>query len=181
MIHECGGERSIGRQRREEAAAPAPSIANFKVSGVQLPRRHLSSGRKTSGLKLTQSERMACIRKVDTKPELLVRGLLHRLGFRYRLHRRDLPGTPDLVFPARRKIIFVHGCFWHRHDCNNGRKLPSGRHNYWVPKLSRNVERHARDSARLRELGWNVFVVWECELVDMGRLERDLLSFLRGP
>jgi DNA mismatch endonuclease, patch repair protein len=111
---------------------------------------------------------------------MIVRRLVHREGFRYRLHRRDLPGTPDLVFPGSRKIIFVHGCFWHRHDCRDGRKLPSGRHDYWVPKLARNVARHKRDCDRLRELGWDVLVLWECELSNLPGLESAIVRFLRG-
>lgn len=108
------------------------------------------------------SARMRRIRKTDTVPEMVVRRLTHGLGFRYRLHRRDLPGTPDLVFPCRRKVIFVHGCFWHQHDCRLGRKQPSTNQDYWLPKLRRNVERDAIASAKLREAGWQVLVIWEC-------------------
>ncbi len=111
---------------------------------------------------------------------MIVRQLVHRQGFRYRLHRRDLPGTPDIVFPGSRKIIFVHGCFWHRHDCRDGRKLPSGRQDYWIPKLARNVARHKRDSDKLRELGWDVLVLWECELSNLPGLESAIRRFLRG-
>jgi DNA mismatch endonuclease (patch repair protein) len=93
--------------------------------------------------RLTLSERTARIKKTDTKPELAVRGLLHSLGYRYRVHRRDLPGNPDIVFPSRRKVIFVHGCFWHRHDCRLGAKVPSARPEYWMPKLEGNRQRDA--------------------------------------
>lgn len=89
----------------------------------------------------TLSARMRRIRKTDTKPEMVVRRLAHRMGFRYRLHRRGLPGTPDLVFPGLRKVIFVHGCFWHQHDCRLGAKQPTANPGYWLPKLARNVER----------------------------------------
>lgn len=130
--------------------------------------------------RLTLTQRMARIRKVDTKPELIVRRLAHALGYRFRLHRRDLPGTPDLVFPTRRKIILVHGCFWHRHDCPDGRKLPHTKPDYWRPKLERNAKRDAVDAARLRELGWHVLTLWECQLADVERLRREIVSFL-GP
>ena len=108
--------------------------------------------------------RMSRVRKVDTKPELAVRQLAHRMGYRFRLHRRDLPGTPDLVFPGRRKVIFVHGCFWHRHDCTLAGKVPQKRAEYWGPKLARNVERDEATRAALEALGWKVLTVWECEI-----------------
>src|SRR5690348_17020639 len=95
------------------------------------------------------SGRMRRIRKKDTKPELAVRRMAHAMGYRYRLHRRHLPGTPDLVFPARSKVIFVHGCFWHQHDCRLGNKKPSANIGYWHPKLSRNVQRDAENRSRL--------------------------------
>lgn len=128
--------------------------------------------------RLSLNERMARIRKVDTQPEMVVRRAVHALGYRYRLHRRDLPGTPDLVFPRLHKIIFVHGCFWHRHNCRDGRKLPSSRPEYWGPKLARNVERHIRDTAKLRKLGWRILVVWECELGNRAVLESAIRTFL---
>ena len=109
------------------------------------------------------SRRMRGIRKTDTKPEMVVRRLTHGLGYRYRLHRRDLPGTPDLVFPGLRKVIFVHGCFWHQHDCHLGRKQPNVNQHYWLPKLARNVERDSMARIRLQKKGWRVLVIWECE------------------
>jgi DNA mismatch endonuclease (patch repair protein) len=121
---------------------------------------------------------MARIRKVDTKPEIAVRRLLYALGYRFRLHRRDLPGNPDIVFPSKRKLIFVHGCFWHRHDCPDGRKLPRSKPEYWGPKLERNRRRDEANIARLREMGWTALVVWECELQDTTRLEVRLADFL---
>ena len=121
---------------------------------------------------------MRRIRKVDTKPELLVRSLVHGMGYRYRLHRRDLPGTPDLVFPARRKVIFVNGCFWHQHDCPLGRKKPSANSDYWHPKLARNVERDKQNRERLRTLGWEVMVIWECETKEGAELVGRIGSFL---
>lgn len=118
------------------------------------------------------------IRKIDTKPELKVRQLAHRLGYRFRLHRRDLPGTPDLVFPGRRKIIFVHGCFWHRHDCRLSGAVPSTRADYWAPKLRRNVERDQTARTKLAALGWEVLVLWECEVRDTDATKQRLNEFL---
>lgn len=120
--------------------------------------------RKAARAPLTLTERMRCIRKTDTKPEMIVRRMLHAMGYRYRLHDKRLPGHPDIVLPRHRKVIFVHGCFWHRHDCPDGRKLPRSKPEYWAPKLERNRARDARHIAELRELGWNVLVVWECKI-----------------
>ena len=131
-----------------------------------------------TGPTLTLTERMASIRKVDTRPEMRVRKIVHAQGYRYRLHRRDLPGTPDLVFQRLRKIIFVHGCFWHRHSCRQGRKLPSGRHDYWIPKFERNVQRDETNSEKLRALGWEILVLWECQLGDTRSVQSAILEFL---
>lgn len=122
--------------------------------------------------------RMARIRKTDTKPELAVRRCVHRMGYRFRLHRRDLPGTPDLVFPSRRQIILVHGCFWHQHDCPHGRKKPRARQDYWLPKLTRNVLRDRTVIAELIRSGWSVLVIWECEVKDLSALSARLQRFL---
>ncbi|WP_370035975.1 very short patch repair endonuclease [Sinorhizobium fredii] len=113
-----------------------------------------------------RSERMSRIRSKDSKPELVVRRLVHAMGFRYRLHRKELPGKPDLVFVHRKKVIFVHGCYWHRHadsSCKLAR-LPKSRLDFWLPKLERNAARDAENSARLKALGWDEMVVWECEV-----------------
>ena len=119
--------------------------------------------------------RMAKIRKRDTKPELVVRRCAHRLGYRFRLHRADLPGTPDLVFPALRKVILVNGCFWHQHrGCRNS-VLPKTRPEFWLAKLNGNVERDIRNVAALKELGWKVLTIWECEVDNETRLSRKLL------
>jgi DNA mismatch endonuclease, patch repair protein len=128
------------------------------------------------------SRHMALIRKRDTKPELAVRRLVHRMGYRFRLHRRDLPGTPDLVFPARRKVILVHGCFWHRHDCSLGRKGPRARPEYWQPKFERNRQRDVATLEQLAALGWGALVIWECEMRTVSResLEERLGAFLDG-
>ncbi len=123
---------------------------------------------------------MARVRGRDTKPEMIVRRLLHRMGYRYRLHRKDLPGRPDIVFGKRRKVIFVHGCFWHRHDdpaCRLAR-LPKSRLEFWEPKLAANAERDARHQQALRKAGWGILVVWECQLRHSEQLENILKQFL---
>lgn len=123
---------------------------------------------------------MSRIRKTGSKPEVQVRQLAHRLGYRFRINRRDLPGTPDIVFPGRRKTIFVHGCFWHQHDGCCLANKPQTRPGYWLPKLARNVERDAQVRALLLELGWESLVVWECEIKDRDGLARRLREFLDG-
>ena len=127
-----------------------------------------------------RSERMARIHGRDTKPEMVVRRLLHRIGYRYRLHRGDLPGKPDIVFGKRKKAIFIHGCFWHRHDDPTCRlaRLPKSRLDFWEPKLSANAERDALKQEALKRLGWNVLVVWECELRQSEQLENKLRQFV---
>ena len=122
---------------------------------------------------------MARIGGKDTEPELIVRRLLHSFGYRFRLHRRDLPGTPDIVFPARRKVIFVNGCYWHAHGCRIGRP-PKSRLEFWEPKLERNRARDRRNKADLRAMGWAVLTVWQCQIRKPDRLSTKLLSFL-GP
>ncbi len=129
---------------------------------------------------MTRSEQMARIRSKDTVPEMIVRRLVHALGYRYRLHRKDLPGCPDLVFQARRKVVFVHGCFWHQHSCGAGRQ-PKTNKNYWNAKLKRNVERDKMNRVALRKLGWRSLIIWECQLRDLSRAERRVLKFLESP
>ena len=121
---------------------------------------------------------MQSVRSRDTGPEKVIRSILHRLGYRFRLHRKDLPGTPDIVFPGRRKIIFVHGCFWHGHDCNKG-KLPKSRTDFWEAKIARNQERDAKVISQLGELGWDSMTVWQCELRDVVSLTKKLVEFLK--
>jgi DNA mismatch endonuclease, patch repair protein len=124
-----------------------------------------------------RSALMARIRGKDTVPELMVRRLVHSLGFRYRLHKQDLPGSPDLVFKGRKKAIFVHGCFWHRHRCPRG-TLPSTRRHFWLPKLEGNRLRDVRVQKELRGLGWSCLVVWECELRNLNRISSRISRFL---
>ncbi|PYV20692.1 MAG: very short patch repair endonuclease [Acidobacteria bacterium] len=116
---------------------------------------------------LTPEQRSRCmsaVRDRNTVPELFLRRLLHSLGYRYRIHDSRLPGKPDLVFPKRRKAIFVHGCFWHRHNCKSGRSLPSTRRAFWTKKLQGNQKRDRRQALKLRKSGWKVLTVWQCQL-----------------
>lgn len=133
--------------------------------------------------KISAAERsrvMSRVKGKDTAPEMKVRRLVHSMGYRYRLHREDLPGKPDLVFSSLGKVIFVHGCFWHGHTCRRGLNRPAANSAYWTAKLDRNVERDRRNQRALRSQGWGVLVVWECQLSnDTGirkRLERFLAS-----
>jgi len=125
-----------------------------------------------------RSRNMAAIRSKNMKPELAVRSLVHNLGFRFRLHKKELPGKPDLVFSSLKKAIFVHGCFWHQHNaCREGR-MPGSRQEYWIPKLSRNVARDAQHIRDLKKDGWNVLIIWECETKEIPSIQRKILKFL---
>lgn len=128
-----------------------------------------------------RSANMARIRSVDTTPELTVRKLLHRLGYRFRLHRRNLPGKPDICFPGRKKAIFVHGCFWHRHEGCRRTTTPKTRKSFWEDKFQRNVVRDRANVSDLDELGWSVLIVWECETDDLEALAPRLAEFLDAP
>jgi DNA mismatch endonuclease (patch repair protein) len=125
-----------------------------------------------------RSRRMSLVRGKDTKPELLVRRLVHGMGYRYRLHVRDLPGNPDIVFPSRGKVIFVHGCFWHRHGTCKSTRWPKSRLDFWRPKLERNRLRDELNKGRLCRLGWGVLVVWECQLSKLPASTARLRAFL---
>ena len=122
---------------------------------------------------------MASVRQKDTGPEMAVRRMLHSMGYRYSLHRRDLPGRPDLVFGPRNKVIFIHGCFWHGHHCRKGR-LPTSRVAYWSDKIKKNKARDAKNTRELADQGWKVCIVWECEIMDLDLLRNRLDHFLDG-
>jgi DNA mismatch endonuclease (patch repair protein) len=121
---------------------------------------------------------MRAVKGVDTTPELVVRRLAYGMGYRFRLHRKDLPGKPDLVFAGRRSVIFVHGCFWHGHKCARGDRLPKANAEYWNKKITRNAARDKLHVAALRKEGWRVGVIWECQLKDPGYARRFLSKFL---
>jgi DNA mismatch endonuclease (patch repair protein) len=127
---------------------------------------------------VARSAVMARVRGKNTRPELIVRKLVFAAGYRYRLHVRSLPGSPDLVFPGRKKVIFVHGCFWHRHDNCNLARMPKSRVEFWSDKLNGNKARDERSYEALRHAGWRVHVVWECELGDLAALEDTIRAFL---
>ena len=121
---------------------------------------------------------MARVRQRDTKPELVTRKLLHAQGYRFRLHQRSLPGTPDIVLTRHRRIIMVHGCFWHGHPGCARSRLPETNHDWWAAKIDGNTRRDVETLARLHELGWRVLVVWECETKDGDALNRRLTTFM---
>jgi DNA mismatch endonuclease (patch repair protein) len=128
-----------------------------------------------------KAKRSAVMRRVkgrDTKPEMVVRRALTRLGARYRLHRKDLPGSPDVAMPGRRLAVFVHGCFWHGHDCARGARVPKQNRDYWTAKVARNRARDEKAREALAALGWRVETIWECELKDPPGLEARLRSLL---
>lgn len=127
-----------------------------------------------------RSKIMRAIRSKDTKPELYIRRLLHSLGYRFRIHQKELPGNPDIVFSKRRKVIFVHGCFWHQHEEESCRDshAPKANSGYWAPKLARTKERDAQAQAHLEQQGWSSLVIWECELKNKDDIKDRLLKFL---
>lgn len=130
---------------------------------------------------LTPKQRSECMRAVrgkNTTPEMLIRRALHSLGYRYALHRENLPGKPDLVFVSRRKVVFVHGCFWHMHNCRHGRIPPVTNRDYWSSKREKNKRRDKKHIRELRADGWQVLVVWECWRRDLMRMQQRLIRFL---
>lgn len=129
----------------------------------------------------SRSRIMRAVKGRDTSLEMTVRRLIYSMGYRYRLHRKDLPGKPDLVFSSRRKILFIHGCFWHGHDCKRGERIPKTNIDYWEKKIARNKARDAENEAALITLGWHVLVIWECQTKDTPALMQRLLSFLGHP
>jgi len=128
-----------------------------------------------------RSERMSRVRNKDTKPELKIRRLVWSLGYRYRLHSKNLPGRPDLVFHARRKVIFIHGCFWHQHgeSCRQYR-MPRTRLEFWLPKLEGNKRRDSANQQLLREMGWDYMVIWECRIKAIEEVKQRIVNFLEG-
>jgi len=127
-----------------------------------------------------RSERMSRVRAKDTKPELIVRRLVWALGYRYRLHNRKLPGCPDLVFSTHKKVIFVHGCFWHQHKACKQYRMPQSRLDFWLPKLGSNMRRDRVNKTKLTKAGWDVLTLWECELKDRDSVSHRIVSFLEG-
>ncbi|OON62465.1 very short patch repair endonuclease [Massilia sp. KIM] len=125
-----------------------------------------------------RSVRMSRVKGKDTIPEMVVRRIAHRAGYRYRLHEKTLPGKPDLVFRKRKKVIFVHGCFWHRHEECRLARLPKSRLEFWIPKLEKNKRRDDLNLRKLSESGWNVLIIWECEIRQLDLLEQRIKEFL---
>ncbi len=127
-----------------------------------------------------RSWNMSRIKSGNTKPELVVRSLLHSMGYRFRLHRKDLPGKPDIVLPKYRSVIFVHGCFWHRHHKCKYAYNPKSNMDFWQKKFKANIERDVRVIKELKDLGWNILIVWECEIKDMEILKNKIYKFLEN-
>jgi DNA mismatch endonuclease (patch repair protein) len=127
---------------------------------------------------LERSARMGRVRSSETKPELELRRIVWSLGYRYRKNRREVFGHPDVAFVGRKRAIFLHGCFWHRHDCPSGRRAPKSRTGFWNKKFERNVRRDAVVMSELKASGWRALVIWECELADRSRVERRIRKFL---
>ena len=130
--------------------------------------------------KIDRSYVMSCIRGKNTKPELIVRSLLHNMGYRFRLHRDDLPGKPDITLPKYNKIVFVHGCFWHGHKNCPRAKRPTTNEIFWNDKLNKNIERDRATISNLKKLGWDVLTIWSCEVKNTEKLTNKLLSFIEG-
>ncbi|WP_283805806.1 very short patch repair endonuclease [Bradyrhizobium sp. YR681] len=141
----------------------------------------LPKPKKLDGVTPSRSALMGRIRGSNTKPEIAVRSMAHKLGFRFRLNRRSLPGSPDLVFPRLQKIVFVHGCFWHRHPGCSRTTNPKTRESFWRAKFERNVERDKQILEQLHSTGWDCLVIWECETFDRSSLRKKLKQFLSRP
>ena len=130
--------------------------------------------------KEVRSRNMSAIRSKNTNPETVVRSLLFALGYRYRLHKKDLPGKPDIILKKHNTVIFVHGCFWHQHKECKRANIPKSNKKYWIPKLERNAERDKINKRELNKLGWNVITIWECETKDSGKITAELKKKLNG-
>lgn len=146
----------------------------------QLSKRPLLKFLAGEPVEPDRSALMARVRGKDSRPEIAVRRLVHRLGYRFRLHRRNLPGTPDLVFPRLRRVIFVHGCFWHRHRGCYRTTTPKTRKAFWADKFKTNVKRDKLKKKQLEAVGWDVLVVWECETFNLDSLSERLTAFFSG-
>ena len=129
----------------------------------------------------TRSALMSRVRQRNSKPELLVRSLIHNAGYRFRLHRKGLPGTPDIVFPSRSKVVFVHGCFWHGHSCKRGDRIPRTNTDYWQNKIAKNKIRDEAVARTLTTKGWGALTIWECEIKDDKKISLKIFNFLDGP
>lgn len=130
-------------------------------------------------MRISRSENMSRIRSKHTRPEIIVRKLLREIGYPgYRLHRKDLPGSPDIAFIGRRKAILVHGCFWHAHSCKIGRRRPLSNVDYWIPKILRNQARDESNKKNLQKKGWQIFTVWECDIKELATLSKELENFM---
>lgn len=123
---------------------------------------------------------MHLVRSKSTGPEVMTRRIVSNLGYRYKLHQKNLPGSPDLVFPRLKKVIFVNGCFWHRHSCSNGIRFPKSRVQFWKSKLAKNKKRDLRDQKHLNRIGWRYVVVWECKLKNIEMVSKKINVFLRA-
>ncbi len=128
--------------------------------------------------KKKRSKIMSMVKEKDTKPEKVVRSLIHSLGYRYRLHRKDLPGKPDIVFKKYKKVIFVHGCFWHDHQCDRGKRIPKSNTQYWLDKKRKNRIREKKNIKLLKSMGWDCLIIWECEIKNLGEIQSRITSFL---
>lgn len=134
--------------------------------------------KRTTATDLQRSAIMRAVKSKDTKPEIKIRSLIHKLGYRFRLHRKDIPGTPDIAFPGRHKVIFINGCFWHGHDCKRGSRVPKENRDYWENKIERNRRRDTINVDALQQLRWQILVIWECEITHSQDLTRKLTDFL---
>ena len=152
---------------------PPPQLAHFIATMYSAMVDHVSPE--------VRSRIMASVRAKGTKPEMVVRRALHRLGYRYRIHRKDLPGRPDLTFVSRKKVLFINGCFWHLHPGCPRAKIPISSHGFWVQKLKRNRSRDADNIVSLQKLGWDTMTVWECELRDLDSALNRVVLFLGPP
>lgn len=123
---------------------------------------------------------MSRVKSKDTATEKKVRSITHKLGYRFRIHRKDLPGNPDIVFPSRAKVIFVNGCFWHGHTCARGKRVPKTNIQYWKEKINRNTYRDKKNQNTLERAGWKVLVIWECQIKDEALIEKKLRQFLES-